>query len=216
MKEQQTPITRSKVFLNKTELRPSSARKPTTKKAKRRAVTWKKFYSPQNMMIVQSWARKGWTNDDIAKEIGIALSTFYEWQEKHAEFSEALAESRAYCIAVVEGAVFEKAKGIRTTTTSITRTTTDITKDGEKVGEKTTTVESINEVYIPPDINAAKFYLTNRNGSEWAQTQKTEMTGNVQVSTDTSAADILKRAIAQSAKAAMNTGDTPTERTDEP
>ena len=66
-----TPIRREKIFLNKNNTRPNSARKIKTKK--RRAVTWAKFNTAKNMMIVQSMCRKGWTNDEIADYIGISF-----------------------------------------------------------------------------------------------------------------------------------------------
>lgn len=105
-----TPIRREKIFLNKNNTRPNSARKIKTKK--RRAVTWAKFNTAKNMMIVQSMCRKGWTNDEIADYIGISLSTFYKWQAEHVEFSEALKEPKEYCIARVENALLTRALGI--------------------------------------------------------------------------------------------------------
>ena len=46
----------------------------------------------------------------IAKNIGIQQSTFYDWKLKHAEFSEALKRSKDVADYEVENALFKKAK----------------------------------------------------------------------------------------------------------
>lgn len=193
-KTREPPIQRSKVFLNKTDFRANNARKINTKR--RRAVTWRQFHTDRNLQIVKSWARKGWTNEEIADKIGIVMSTFYEWQKKHPEFSEALSESREYCVAVVENAVYERSKGIRTTTKS-SRTITVLTKDadGNTEGVKKTTIEVEHEVFVPPNPAAQKFFLTNRAPDDWSNKQQTELAGNLNIDTKTTAADKLKEAI---------------------
>ena len=159
-----TPIKREKIFLNKNNTRPNSARKIKTKR--RRSVTWAKFHTEQNLLIVKSMVRKGWTNDEIADHIGITQSTFYEWQKKHPEFSEVLKEPKEYCVAKVENAVFARATGIEKTIHE--KETVTVEKDGKKT---VTTTEKDGVCYYPPDTRAAIFYLTNRAGKDWKQKQ---------------------------------------------
>lgn len=188
-----TPIRREKIFLNKNNTRPNSARKIKTKK--RRAVTWAKFNTAKNMMIVQSMCRKGWTNDEIADYIGISLSTFYKWQAEHVEFSEALKEPKEYCIARVENALLTRALGIEKKIHE--SETVTVEKDGKKV---TTTTEKNSLCYYPPDTRAGIFYLTNRAGSDWKKQQQTEVTGNLSIDAAVNTEGRLKAAMERKKK----------------
>ena len=188
-----TPIKREKIFLNKNNTRPNSARKIKTKR--RRSVTWAKFNTEQNLLIVKSMVRKGWTNDEIADHIGITQSTFYEWQKKHPEFSEVLKEPKEYCVATVENAVFARATGIEKTIHE--KETVTVEKDGKKT---VTPTEKDCVCYYPPDTRAAIFYLTNRAGKDWKQKQQTEITGRMSIDADVNIEDRLKAALERKGK----------------
>lgn len=188
-----TPIRREKIFLNKNNTRPNSARKIKTKR--RRSVTWAKFHTEQNLLIVKSMVRKGWTNDEIADYIGITQSTFYEWQKKHPEFSEVLKEPKEYCVAKVENAVFARATGIEKTIHE--KETVTVEKDGKKT---VTTTEKDGICYYPPDTRAAIFYLTNRAGKDWKQKQQTEITGRMSIDAAVNIEGRLKAALERKEK----------------
>ena len=188
-----TPIKREKIFLNKNNTRPNSARKIKTKR--RRSVTWAKFHTEQNLLIVKSMVRKGWTNDEIADYIGITQSTFYDWQKKHPEFSEVLKEPKEYCVAKVENAVFARATGIEKTIHE--KETVTVEKDGKKT---VTTTEKDGVCYYPPDTRAAIFYLTNRAGKDWKQKQQTEITGRMSIDAAVNIEDRLKAALERKEK----------------
>lgn len=189
-----TPIKREKVFFTKNNTRPNSARKINTKR-RRRAVTWSKFHTEKNLQVIASLCRKGWPNEDIADYIGISVSTLYEWQKVHSEFSEALSEGKDYSVAVIEDAVFQKAKGIEKEVTSKETTTVDVLdRDGRKIGEKTTVTEKQETIYVPPDTRAGIFYLTNRCGDDWKQKQQTELMGSLAVDANISVTGRMKLA----------------------
>ena len=68
------------------------------------------FIDRKGLILVEGWARDGLTDVQIAKNIGIQQSTFYDWKLKHAEFSEALKRSKDVADYEVENALFKKAK----------------------------------------------------------------------------------------------------------
>jgi hypothetical protein len=68
------------------------------------------FIDRKGLVLVEGWARDGLTDVQIAKNIGIQQSTFYDWKLKHAEFSEALKRSKDVADYEVENALFKKAK----------------------------------------------------------------------------------------------------------
>ena len=68
------------------------------------------FISRKGLVLVEGWARDGLTDLQIAHNIGIRQSTFYDWKNKHSEFSEALKRSKEVADYEVESALFKKAK----------------------------------------------------------------------------------------------------------
>lgn len=68
------------------------------------------FIDRKGLVLVEGWARDGLTDVQIAKNIGIQQSTFYDWKLKHVEFSEALKRSKDVADYEVENALFKKAK----------------------------------------------------------------------------------------------------------
>jgi len=68
------------------------------------------FIDRKGLVLVEGWARDGLTDLQIAKNIGVAMSTFCDWKNKHPEFSEALKRSKEVADFEVENALFKKAK----------------------------------------------------------------------------------------------------------
>lgn len=68
------------------------------------------FIDRKGLVLVEGWARDGLTDLQIAKNIGVAMSTFCDWKNKHPEFSEALKRSKEVADYEVESALFKKAK----------------------------------------------------------------------------------------------------------
>lgn len=68
------------------------------------------FWLENDQLIrLQGWARDGLTDEQIANNMGIALSTFYDWKNKYVEFSDALKETKDICDRAVENALYQKA-----------------------------------------------------------------------------------------------------------
>lgn len=68
------------------------------------------FVDRKGLVLVEGWARDGLTDLQISKNIGVAMSTFCDWKNKHPEFSEALKRSKDVADYEVENALFKKAK----------------------------------------------------------------------------------------------------------
>lgn len=100
---------------------------------------------------MQGWARDGLTNEQIAKNMGVGLSTLYSYQKQYNEIAQALKKGKEVSDYEVENALYRRAVGC---------TVTEIVEiDGEKVKETTKTV--------PPDTAAAFIWLKNRRPDKW-------------------------------------------------
>ena len=111
------------------------------------------------MLRLQGWARDGLTDDQIAKNIGISLSTYYAWQNSYPEFSDAIKKGKAPVDYEIENALFKRAFGFE-----YEETITDIEELAD--GKQKKHVRKIKK-YCPPDTLAQIFWLKNRRPDRW-------------------------------------------------
>jgi hypothetical protein len=67
---------------------------------------WK---SDDGLLLIEGWARDGLTDEQIAGNMGITVSTLYEWKKKYSEISEALKKTKEVVDREVENALYKKA-----------------------------------------------------------------------------------------------------------
>ena len=70
---------------------------------------YQKWLLKENLLLLEGWARDGLTDEQIAKNIGITLSTFYEWKKKYSDFSESLKKGKEVVDYEVENALLSSA-----------------------------------------------------------------------------------------------------------
>lgn len=116
---------------------------------------YEEWLRPEKLVLLEGWARNGLTDEQIANNIGIRTSTFYEWKKKYVEFAEALKKSKEVADLEVENALFKRATGYTVTETKVI--------ESDKDGKKTETIIK----HIPPDTTAQIFWLKNRKPDEW-------------------------------------------------
>lgn len=114
------------------------------------------------LILLEGWTRGGLTDEQIAKNIGIATSTFYEWKKKSKEFSESLKKGKEVVDFEVENALLKRALGY-----TITLNKQKVTKDGD-------VVDITEEVHVPPDTTAQIFWLKNRKPNTWKDKVETD------------------------------------------
>ncbi len=76
---------------------------------------YEKWLKKENLLLLEGWARDGLTDEQIAKNIGITVSTFYEWKKKYSEISESLKKGKEVVDYEVENALLSSALGGNTT-----------------------------------------------------------------------------------------------------
>lgn len=70
---------------------------------------YEKWLKKENLLLLEGWARDGLTDEQIAKNIGITVSTFYEWKKKYSEISESLKKGKEVVDYAVENALLSSA-----------------------------------------------------------------------------------------------------------
>ena len=143
------------------------------------------FSDPTNIAYIESYARDGLDNKQIAEKIGYNETYFSELVNSISELSEAIKRGRKPLDMFVETSLYKRATGT-VKTKSITRRWM-IDENGHQ-----TTTEIVQEVEteLPPDVGAIAFWLKNRKGDYWNKqpirvdttTNGKDITGSVDIS----------------------------------
>lgn len=97
---------------------------------------------------IREWLQQGATEKQIAKQLGVAYSTYNDYKVKYPEFAELVKGSnRVQLIAELRGALVKKALGFEY------KEKKEGVKTDSETGEATKYVE-ITTKYIPPDTTA--------------------------------------------------------------
>lgn len=129
----------------------------------------KNKYTDDFPLLVEGFAREGLNDTEIAGKLGIATSTYYDYQNKHTEFSDAIKRGKAPVDVKVENALLKRALGY---SYEEKHSEVKINEKGEAkvIGIKTVTKN------VPPDVGAQVFWLTNRKKHNWRNTQHIDHT----------------------------------------
>ncbi len=115
---------------------------------------------PDNLFLVECWARDGLTKTQIAQNIGIEPQTLTKWLHKYPEFKEAVMKGAEITDYKVENALLKKALGY-----DYEEVKTIVGFPDEKGNRPIKTVRTTK--HIPPDVNAILLWLNNRRADKW-------------------------------------------------
>lgn len=119
------------------------------------------------LIEIEDWVRNGATDEEIAKRLGIAYSTFKEYKKEFSAFSAILKKSKDFVDAQVENALLERAIGGKVSLRRPFKVKRTIYNNGRKVEEKEEIVYAEYEEYVIPDTTAQIFWLKNRRPDKW-------------------------------------------------
>ena len=110
--------------------------------AKSKADEW---LEQDKLTLLEGWARNGLTDEQIAHNMGIVTSTFYEWKKKYPKFSEVLKKNKEVVDLEVENALLKSALSGNITAQIFWLKNRKAKEWREKV-EVTNNVEELNKV----------------------------------------------------------------------
>ena len=110
------------------------------------------------LILLEGWARGGLTDEQIAKNMGIAPSTLYEWKKKSKEFSESLKKGKEVIDFEVENALLKRALGY---------------EYEEETYENGILTKKVKK-HVAPDTTAQIFWLKNRKPNNWKDRVETD------------------------------------------
>lgn len=128
---------------------------------------YEEWQTPENLIRLEGWRRDGLDFAQIAKNMGIALSTLSRWRELYEDIRDALKKGSEVSTYEVENALYKSAKGHFVEEV-------EIIEHEDDMGRKTVTKHKRRR-YIPPSIAAQIFILKNRRSDWWREKQIIEM-----------------------------------------
>lgn len=117
---------------------------------------YEEWLEPDGLMLISAWARDGLTLVQIAKNVGVADSTFREWKARFPAIAAALKRSRELADIEVENALFKRAIGYEYTEKTVVTSSKGVS-------------ETIVTKRMAPDVGAQAFWLKNRRPDIWKE-----------------------------------------------
>jgi hypothetical protein len=115
------------------------------------------------------YALLGATDAEMAEFFGVTLSTFYLWQQKHPQFSDAVKRGKTPSDADVANSLHTKAIGYERV---VQKPVVVKDSDGSTSVQVVDTIEQ-----VPGDTAAQIFWLKNRQRGKWRDKHELEHTG---------------------------------------
>ncbi|MCW6663943.1 helix-turn-helix domain-containing protein [Aerococcaceae bacterium NML190073] len=123
---------------------------------------YQEWLTKDGLLMLESWARDGLTDEQIANKIGVDRTTFYVWLKKYPDISDAIKKGKAPVDAMVENALLKRALGFEYEETEVIKDTI-----GEGIDKQERTRIKKVKKYAPPDTGAIIFWLKNRKPDTW-------------------------------------------------
>lgn len=131
---------------------------------------YQEWLEPEGLLKIEGWAREGLTDEQIAHNMGIAVSTLNNWKKDHVEILESLKKGKEVIDLQVENALLRRALGY-----SYKETTSELITNVD--GERKLVVTKIVEKEVVPDTTAQIFWLKNRRPDKWRDKQDVQVSG---------------------------------------
>ena len=119
------------------------------------------WVTPDGLMLLECWARDGYTYKDVANRIGIEYRTLIRWRDKYPKIDEALRMGREIIDYKVENALLKSALGYRTRESKV------IVELNNATGELETTKRETITKDVQPSVKACEIWLCNRLPDKW-------------------------------------------------
>lgn len=117
------------------------------------------WLTDDGLLLLESWARDGYTMMDISNKIGIDNDTFLRWKDRYPEIREAVSKGKELVDYQVENALLKSALGYKTQEVKVTTTM--------RYGKVVETVKEVLDKEVAPNVSAIQMWLYNRQKDKW-------------------------------------------------
>lgn len=149
---------------------------------------YKDWLQKEKLLLLQGWARDGLNDEQLAHNIGINVSTLYEWKNKYHEIDEAIKKGKEVVDREVENALLKSALGYEYTEVQAEEIE-ELDSEGNLTGKKKIYKKKTKK-YMAPNVTAQIFWLKNRKSETWRD--KVDKDINLEVEDLTPLAEMIR------------------------
>lgn len=117
------------------------------------------WLTEDGLLLLECWARDGYTIVDIAKKIGMPDDKFLKLKDKYPEIKAAIMAGKELTDYRVESALLKSALGFSTKEVKVTTTM--------RYGKVVETIKEVLEKDVAPNVSAIQTWLYNRQKDKW-------------------------------------------------
>lgn len=128
----------------------------------------------ERLFEIEMWCRDGLVEKDIAKKLGVAVSTFEEYKRRHPELRRVLKRGKEIVDYEVENSLYKKCIGHYVKVGKAFKCK-EIYYDEEGRRCESEVIRSVEiDEFIPPDTTAIAIWLNNRRPDKWRRNANKE------------------------------------------
>ena len=131
-----------------------------------RGMTADRWLEPEGLALLETWARTGLPDREIARRMGLRPGALNRWRRRYPALAGELAHRRAETEDLVEDALLRRALGYESR-----ETRTELSAKGER--KEVTTVKQVG-----PDLSAIALWLKKRRPERWGDESRPERPEN--------------------------------------
>jgi len=125
------------------------------------------------------YARDGMLNEEIAKKLGIAVQTLYDWIKRYPELDDAIKDGKRPVDIEVEQALLRSAVGY------------EVDYVEEELDAANKVIKSKRgATHVKPNPTSLIFWLKNRRPDKWRDKQDIEHSGEIKIEIDADDHDV--------------------------
>lgn len=121
---------------------------------------------PDNLLLLEAWARDGLTRAEIAHNVGCSTETLRVWCKEHPAISAAIKKGREVTDIIIENALYKSAQTQVITIRKPIKVKT-VKQDGRKKIEEERIEYAEEQVVVPANVTAQIYWLKNRRPDKW-------------------------------------------------
>lgn len=122
-------------------------------------ITVDDWLTDDGLLLLESWARDGYTMMDISNKIGVDNDVFLRWKDRYPEIRQAVSKGKELVDYQVENALLKSALGYKTKEVKVTTTM--------RYGKVVETIKEVTDKEVAPNVGAIQMWLYNRQKEKW-------------------------------------------------
>lgn len=139
---------------------------------------YQEWLTEEGLLQLESWARDGLTDEQIASNMGIGYSTLQTWKSKYQDIQDTLKRGKEVVDIQVENALLKRALGYSYDEVTRERVLDYDQSTGQVVGSHMEITKTVKKE-VQGDTTAQIFWLKNRRPEQWRDKRNVSVEGEI-------------------------------------